>query len=40
MNEAAVSIRKELVSMQWLQSLEVRLVACVKAKGGHFEQYV
>jgi hypothetical protein len=39
-NEAAVSIRNELVSMQWMQSLEVRLVACVQARGGHFEQYI
>jgi hypothetical protein len=39
-NEAAVSIRKELVSMQWMQSLEVHLVACVQAQGGHFKQYV
>jgi hypothetical protein len=40
-NEAAVSIRNELVSsMQWMQSLEVRLAACVQARGGHFEKYV
>jgi hypothetical protein len=39
-NEAAFSIRNELVSMQWMQSLEVHLVACVQAQGGHFEQYV
>jgi hypothetical protein len=39
-NEAAVSIRNELVSMQWIQLLEVHLVACVQARGEHFEQYV
>jgi hypothetical protein len=39
-NEAAASIRNELFSMQWMQSLEVHLVACVQARGGHFEQYV
>jgi hypothetical protein len=38
-NEAAASITNELVSMQWMQSL-VHLVACVKAQGGHFEQYM
>jgi hypothetical protein len=39
-NEAAASIRNELVSMQWMQSLEGRLVAPIQAGGGHFEQYV
>jgi hypothetical protein len=29
-NEAVASIRNELVSMQWMQSLEVRLVAYVQ----------
>jgi hypothetical protein len=36
-NEAPVSIRNELVSMQWMQPLEVRLVVCVQAQDGHFE---
>jgi hypothetical protein len=39
-HEAAVCFRNELVSMYWMQSLEIRLVACVQGKGGYFEQYV